>query len=86
MKGGEEARTTCISIEGLECAADLVRALKDHAESMNVLYRELHSLTLTGVDTEEAYAAHFARATELDAWYRSRKKIANSMKNAAARA
>lgn len=53
---------------------------------MNVLYRELHSLTLTGVDTEEAYAAHFARATELDAWYRSRKKIANSMKNAAARA
>ena len=85
LKGGEEARTTCISIEGLECSENLVAALNQHAEQMNTLYRELHALTLTGVDTEEAYAAHFARATELDTWYRSRKRIASSMKSAAAR-
>ena len=39
LKEAEDARTTCVSIEGLECSAGLRDALIAHADAMTELYR-----------------------------------------------
>ena len=83
LKEAEEARTLCVSIEGLECANDMVIALQQHATAMTNLFRELSKLTSQKVDSEESYASLFALADSYSGWYKSRRKVANSMKSAA---
>lgn len=72
----------CISIDGMECAGELVAALTDHAEKMKALFKELTALTNGGVDDESQYAPFFDRYTTMNQWYKSRKRVANSMKSA----
>ena len=86
LKEAEEARTLCIAIEGLECAGELVQALTAHSSEMTALYRELHTNTTANVDTMEVYEPLFQRAATFTQWFRSRKKVANTMKSAAAAA
>lgn len=50
---------------------------------MTNLYRELHTHTTSNVDTIEVYEPLFERAASYTAWFRSRKKVANTMKSAA---
>ena len=83
LKEAEDARTMCVSIEGLECAGELVRALTEHSTSMTDLYRELNKLTVSGVNDMNTYQPLFDKACNLSAWYAKRKKVANSMKAAA---
>lgn len=83
LKEAEEARTLCISIENLECAGELVTALQTHSSAMTTLYRDLHALTLSDVDDMSQYQTLFDQATNYQAWFKSRKKVANSMKQAA---
>lgn len=83
LKEAEEARTTCVSIENLECSADMVAALTSHSTSMTSLYRELNKLTLASVGDITVYQPLFDRASQYSAWYAKRKKVANSMKSAA---
>ena len=83
LKEAEEARTLCVSIEGLECSKDMVDALQLHANSMTNLFRELTKLTNQKIDSESAYASLFGQAETFSAWYKSRRKVANSMKLAA---
>lgn len=83
LKEAEDARTTCVSIEGLECAGQLISALNHHAEAMTGLYRSLNKLIGEQVNDEPSYAELFAKATSWSGWYKSRKKVANAMKAAA---
>eukprot|EP00435_Cladocopium_sp_Y103_P007291 s4250_g2.t1 len=83
LKEAEEARTLCVSIEGLECSGDLVAALTQHSNSMLGVYRDLNKLTVAGVDDETSYADLFHYASTYSAWYSKRKRVANSMKAAA---
>lgn len=86
LKQGEEARTLTISLEGLECAGELSAALTTHAEQLTVLYRELHALTTAGQENLDVYEPLFERATILKEWFQARKRVANSMKAANAKA
>lgn len=72
----------CIAIEGLECAGQLVAALTSHSEAMTSLYRDLHQKTVSGLDDESEYQPIFERATSYSNWFKARKKVANSMKQA----
>lgn len=83
MKEAEEARTICLSIEGLECSGELRTALNQHATIMTDLYRKLTQLVGSNVDSEDAYREHFDAAANYTAWFKSRKKVANSMRSAA---
>ena len=85
LKEAEEARTLCIAIEGLEMAGELVAALQTHSKCLTDLYRELHQLTTDGVDDPDKYQPYIARATQYQNWFKSRKKVANTMKTAAAK-
>lgn len=73
----------CISIEGLECADALVGALQTHNSAMTALFRELNGHTMNGVDSLEIYQPLFDKATAYTNWFKSRKKVANTMKAAA---
>jgi len=75
----------CIAIEGLECAGELVKALTAHSEAMTALYRELHTHTGNGVDSESIYTPIFEKASNFSAWFKARKKVANSMKAASSK-
>lgn len=76
----------CISIEGLECADQLVAALTTHSVAMTSLYRELNQHTMAGVDSLEIYQPLFDKATSYTTWFKSRKKVANTMRTAATKA
>ena len=83
LKEAEEARTLCISIEGLECAGELVSALTTHSTAMTALFRELNGHTMGGVNDLQIYQPLFEKATSYTNWFKSRKKVANTMKAAA---
>ena len=83
LKEAEEARSLCVSIETLECSGELVKSLTDHATAMTNLFRELNKLTSEGHDDESVYKPFFEKAVQYQAWYVKRKKVAQSMKNAA---
>jgi len=83
LKDAEECRTMCVSIEGLECAGEMVKALTDHSVHMTSIYRNLNQLTLNGADDHATYAPLFDQATAGFGWYAARKRVANSMKAAA---
>ena len=82
LKEAGEARTLIVSIEGLECSEPLRNALDEHAKCMVDLYRKLTSLISSGVDDLQSYQEHFDNAVRYTAWFKARKKIANSMKTA----
>ena len=84
LKEAEDARSVCISIEGLECSKDLIVALLAHADSMTEIYRNLNRLISEQENDETSYGELFQRAANYSAWYKARKKVANSMKSAAA--
>ncbi|CAL1128802.1 unnamed protein product [Cladocopium goreaui] len=65
LKEAEEARTLCISIEGLECATELQTALTTHSSAMTNLYRDLHQLTSQEVNDLSKYQAHLLSGSEL---------------------
>lgn len=83
LKEAEEARTLCISIENLECAGELTTALQTHSTAMTALYRDIHVLTQADVNDISQYQTLFDKATNFQSWFKSRKKVANSMKQAA---
>lgn len=83
LKEAEEARTLIVAIENIECSGELSKALSGHAAAMTNLYRELHRLSVAGGDEDPAFDPLFAKAAELSAWFKARKKVANSMKQAA---
>eukprot|EP00438_Fugacium_kawagutii_P030698 Skav213052 [mRNA] locus=scaffold364:38558:43143:+ [translate_table: standard] len=83
LKEAEDARTTCVSIEGLECSGQLRDALLQHATAMTELYRHLSKKVSDQINDESAYTALFDQASNYSAWYKARKKVANSMKAAA---
>ena len=85
LKEAEEARTLCIAIEGLEMSADLVKALQSHSDCLTVLYREVHKLTVDQVDDIAQYQGFFDQATQYQSWFKERKRVANAMKQAAAK-
>lgn len=72
-----------VAIEQLECSGELREALQAHADCMLEIYRELHKLTCAGVTAEESYSELFESAANYSAWFKSRKRVANSMKAAA---
>ena len=72
-----------ISIESLECSGELCGALSLHAQAMADLYRELNKLVMAGTNNEDAHATLFEKATSYSNWYKSRKRVANSMRQAA---
>lgn len=84
LKEAEDARTTCVSIENLECSGQLRDALLQHATAMTELYRTLSKMVADQINSEELYAPVFDQATNYSNWYKARKKVANSMKAAAA--
>ena len=84
LKEAEDARTLCVSIEGLECSGELATALVQHAEAMTGCYRQLVKMIQDGVDCETTYGPIFEQCHNYSCWYKSRKKVANSMKNARA--
>ena len=84
LKEAEDARTTCVSIENLECSDQLRGALLQHADAMTEVYRNLNKMVADGVNEESQYAALFGQAQSFSSWYKARKKVANSMKSAAA--
>ena len=86
LKEAEEARTLCISIEGLECATELQTALTTHSSAMTNLYRDLHQLTSQEVNDLSKYQVLFDQATNYQSWFKTRKKVANTMKTAALKA
>ena len=86
MKEAEEARTLKLSIEGMECSGELMTALEGHANTLTELYRKIHGLIVQGVDTMESYQVHVDQAAALKDWFKSRKKVAQSMKSASAAA
>lgn len=83
LKEAEEARSLCVAIETLECSGELVTALTQHSSSMTDLYRQLNKLTTDNVDDIDVYQPLFDKAVQFSAWYAKRKKVANSMKQAA---
>ena len=66
-------------------AGELVAALQDHSKSLTDLYRDLHKLTLDEIDDINQYQSYFDRATTLQTWFKARKRVANTMKAAAAK-
>ena len=84
LKEAEEARSTCVSIENLDCSGELREALLQHATAMTELYRTLSKMVADSINDDTAYAPLFDRATIFSNWYKLRKKVANSMKAAAA--
>ena len=83
LKEAEDARTLCVSIEGLECSGQLREALLQHATAMTDLFRQLSKMTSDGINDENVYQPIFDQACNYSAWYKSRKRVANSMKSAA---
>ena len=83
LKEAEDARTTCVSIENLECSGQLRDALLSHAQVMTELYRSLNKMISDQVNDEQQFAPILEKAVSYSAWYKSRKKVANSMKAAA---
>jgi len=83
LKEAEDARTTCVSIEGLECSAGLRDALVQHADAMTELYRTLNKMVADQVNDDASYEPIFQSAASFSSWYKARKKVANSMKAAA---
>ncbi len=67
----------------MECSGQLRDALKTHAESMTELFRKLSKLVNDQTNDEAVYAPLFEQAATFSAWYKARKKVANSMKTAA---
>ena len=61
-----------------------MQALTKHSTDMTSLYRELNRLTSAGTDDITVYQTLFDKATAASAWYAKRKRVANSMKQAAA--
>ena len=86
LKEAEEARSTCVSIENLECSSELREALLQHAASMTEIYRNLSKMVADQVNDESLYLPIFDKATSFSNWYKARKKVANSMKAAASSA
>ena len=86
LKEAEDARTTCVSIENLECSEQLRGALLQHADAMTEVYRNLNKMVNEGVNDESQYVGLFAQAQNFSSWYKARKKVANSMKSAASTA
>eukprot|EP00435_Cladocopium_sp_Y103_P009061 s4443_g2.t1 len=86
LKEAEEARSTCVSIENLECSSELREALLQHATAMTEIYRNLSEMVADQINDESAYLPIFERATSFTNWYKARKKVANSMKAAASSA
>lgn len=83
LKEAEDARSTCVAIENLECSGQLRDALVQHATAMTELYRKLNKLVTDQVNDETVYSPLFDQASSFSAWYKARKKVANSMKAAA---
>ena len=84
LKEAEEARTLCVSIEGLECSGELRSALLAHADAMTSLYRQLNQLISRHVNDDSAYATYNEQAAQYSSWYKTRKRVANSMRAAGA--
>lgn len=82
LKEASDARTLCVSIEGVEGSQDLITALQGHAQQMTDIYRQLTQKISANVNEEGVYKGLFELAAEKAAWYKSRKKVANSMKAA----
>ena len=82
LKEAEEARTLNVSIEGMECSGELCAALKTHAENQTNLYRKLSVLIANNVNTDQEYQQYFDTAAANSSWFKTRKKVANSMKAA----
>lgn len=83
LKEAEEARTICMQIEGMECAGELITAMQQHSDAMAQLFRDIAKLTNENCDDEMAYEPLKQKATQWSAWFKSRKKVANSMRAAA---
>ena len=60
-------------------------ALTQHSSVMTEIYRELNKLTVAGINDDAAYAQLFQSAVSYSDWYAARKRVANSMKAAAAK-
>ena len=86
LKEAEDARTLCVSIENVECSGPLREALLQHASSMTELYRTLNQMVADGIADENSYSPIFERASNYSNWYKSRKRVANSMRAAASSA
>lgn len=85
LKEAEEARTLCIAIEGVEMSGELVKALTTHSDAMTGLYRELNQLITQECDDQAKYDPIFQQATICQNWFKSRKRVANTMKAAASK-
>lgn len=72
-----------MSIESLECSGQLRTAMLQHADAMTELYRTLNKMVHDGTNDDAAYTPLFDKATAYSTWFKSRKKVANSMKAAA---
>ena len=72
-----------MSIESLECSGQLRTAMLQHADAMTELYRTLNKMIHDGTNDDETYAPLFEKAGTYSTWFKSRKKVANSMKAAA---
>ena len=63
----------------------MVKAMTTHSECMTRLYRELHNLTNAEVDDLSKYEALFEQASSYQTWFKTRKRVANTMKAAASK-
>lgn len=62
----------------------MITALGAHADSMTQLYRSLNQMISDQCNDEASYADLFAKAAQYSSWYKSRKRVALTMKTAAA--
>ena len=54
-----------------------------HADVMTELYRGLNKMIHDGINADVPYGPFFEKALNYSTWFKSRKKVANSMKAAA---
>ena len=58
----------------------------DHSLHGNTaLYRDIHALTVNDVNDINKYEGLFSQASSYQAWFKTRKQVANTMKKAAAK-
>ena len=57
-------------------------ALEGHANICTELYRKINALVVQQIDTLEPYQPFMDEAAGLKEWFKSRKKVAQSMKSA----
>ena len=62
----------------------MVTALTAHAQCMTGLYRDITKMVTQGVNSEDSYREIFEKADNYSTWYKARKKVAKTMKMAAA--